>query len=343
MNNIKLLVAIVVAAFGLSAMLVGCDEALDNGEAESCSEDADCEGDDEICVDEVCIATCENDQDCEDDDICETRPDGAGDERICQEMEFEECTEDSECNEDYEYCGDHPLDEDGPDVCREHPKGQDCTVPEDCPRADEICDTAEGQCVDPDELAYYTVLIEDKTYQEDDDRCTDTSMQWDSSGAKLMYVELRDRYEGDLLSNGIWVDYEYGENTEFGTVPDIFDGTPPDYDGQCPDEETQERKDGTTIDHTFNEESVVAIGCGGWVALQFDDEDGNVIPLDESHSIWVGEYGPVCDSQWGEDWYDVSICTDQRQTEIDFATCDPPLNDEPVTGITDHPVEVLTF
>lgn len=340
------LIGIALVCFSLAFTLTACedDNGADNGEnqnGDACADDDEC-GDD-VCVNSQCVETCEDDGDC-DGQACLERPD-TGDEMICQALDEDFCDEDSDCDEDFERCEDNPTDPEGDDVCVEMPIGQSCTSQDECPRADEFCNTEAEECVQGDLPSYTTVLIQDETegfgtHPDGNDRCEDSTFGYDTAGAKIMYVELTDSSTGDIIAYGSFVDFEIAGDTFFGEVHEILNGNAPAYDGQCPDVEEFEGQN-----TNFTDSNVVALGCGGWVTVQFFD-NGSPIELNNNHTIWVGEYGPSCDDtdtfQRGNDFYDVYICGDSSQSSTDLDTCDIRLSgEEPGTEIL--PFEVSIF
>lgn len=351
------------ACLGLLLGMTACDEAL-NGEndnqpvEEGCETDEDCEGD--ICVAGACVATCEDEGDCAMDEDCLERPDG-GAEKTCQEIAYEECDEDSNCDEGYETCEEHPSDPEASDVCMPIPFGQDCTDHEDC-RADEICQN-EDVCIDPETLTYQTVLIEDMTDHPEfgTDRCDDTVYGYDTAGAKVFDIALYEEGSTDAIAYAEAIDFhvgyqgdeEDGEEAFFGNANDIFNGEAPEFEHLCPDPETFNRLDNpeTEVISTFHEDAVLALGCGGKLFVQFK-EDGQPRVLDFSHSIDVYVYGQACSAEMFEehdeevnvtqhpqsedDPYDVSICQYGGAGPIDAEDvdelCDVRLNEDPIQG-----------
>lgn len=344
-----------IALICFSFALTGCEETDGENDEENvepngeeCEVDEDC-GDD-ICVTGSCIETCENDADCN-GDFCLERPDG-GAEMTCQSLGQDPCDDDSDCDPGVETCEDNPIGDDPAMVCVEMPRGQSCDNQEDCPRFDEFCDTGAGECKEGEHEPYVTILIQDETDEfgdvddEGNNRCDDKTLGHETAGAKLMYVELTNRDTGDLIAHGTYVDFMIGDNAFFGDVTEVLDGNAPPYSGECPDVESDvEHQEGGTFDTNFTEQHIVALGCGGWVTLQFRD-NGDTIELTEDHTIWVGEFGPSCvadpgehDSQTGDDAFDVYLCKDASRSSTDLGTCeDTPLNQDPASGI--FPVDV---
>lgn len=330
--TMKRVLAGVVGTVGAAVLLAGCPE-LDNGQT-TCVRDTDC-GAGQICITatNTCEFTCNSDADCIGDEECIPRPsDGAL------------------------YCA---VDSD------EQPTGCDF---EDDPTAfcqaqlgDDDAFCLNNTCVIPgeEEDEYYTVYVEDVTTA----RCGDTTFGWPTNGSKLMHVALQDA-QGNYIAFGAAMEFYYGEGgTEdpfFGHIPDVLDGTQPNYEGTCPVLEDQPREGGGVRQGTnFHESAVVAIGCGGEVFIRFFDSAGAAIPIFDGDIIEVNEYGPFCSdvvaalpgndghtTQTGDDFYNVSVCpganVSRTQAEgifTDPATCIQ-LNSAPATGLTVHTVSL---
>lgn len=97
---------------------------------------------------------------------------------------------------------------------------------------------------------------------------------------------------GHVVGDGI----EFDGNHYGSTIP--IDGTEPDiYDG-CP--------------YDFLDDTVVCLGCEGWLAVQFVDAAGRAFALrpDAGLEIVVLEYGIQCSTGSDDDRYDVLMCDD---------------------------------
>lgn len=297
-RNVAGLFFVAVGGLGL---LAACGE-IDS--EESCTFDDDCTGG-QVCDLTVCVDTCETNEDCSGTDECVARPGGA------EGM-----------------------------VCRaaEEP-GDDCRDADFAGCADDlICDEFTGQCVPPGEETpnYYTVRINDVTDVEAPDRCDDTTYGYGTAGAKVMYVQLRDT-TGAVIAYGTAVGDDIAAGSDFINTFDVIDGAAPNLVDQCPADEAFVRGDnGNDITTNFTDQTVVALGCGGSLYVQFEDENGDLILLDESHTITVGEFGPACNdtAQTEADYYDVYICTDAGSNVSTPDNCDEvPLNAEAMTGV----------
>ncbi|RVU42562.1 hypothetical protein EA187_15335 [Lujinxingia sediminis] len=296
-RNVAGLFFVAVGGLGL---LAACGE-IDS--EESCTFDDDCTGG-QVCDLTVCVDTCETNADCSGTDECVDRPGGA-EGKVCRAAEA-------------------PGDD-----CRDADFG-------DCPDG-QVCNDVSGQCVEPGEgpAEYYTVRINDVTDVEGDDRCGDTTYGYATAGAKIMYVELKD--DSGVIAYGEAVGDDITAGSDFINTFDVIDGSAPDLVDQCPADEAFVRLDNDNeITTNFTDQTVVALGCGGSLYVQFRDENDNLIALDESHTINVGEFGPACNAtaQTSADYYDVYICTDAGSNVSSPANCDEvPLNAEAMTGV----------
>jgi len=136
---------------------------------------------------------------------------------------------------------------------------------------------------------YYIALVQDTS--SGDDACANNDPGSDISGVVL------ENDTGDAVGFGIpvWDDIlADGNNFPDSTV---LDGSPPDVgaDG-CPSD--------------FADDTVVALGCGGWVAVEFWDNAGQRVPIEDGQQIRVYEYGGVCSTGSTDDTYDIFVCTD---------------------------------
>ena len=117
-------------------------------------------------------------------------------------------------------------------------------------------------------------------------------------GSDIAGVELQSE-TGDSLGWGEIVWDELGPEANDYADTGIIDGQPADVGADdCPSD--------------FNDTTVVALGCGGWILVEFKDSAGQPVGLDATagQQIRVYEYGGVCSTGSTDDTYDVSICTD---------------------------------
>lgn len=336
MNTKWRFAAILLASLAMAFGTTGCDDAL-NGNSETntnqepdnqtpeCTDDEGCT--DGICIDSMCVETCSDaETDCEVDQECVERPDG-GDEQICEDI----------------------------------PYGQSCTENEEC-RTDEFCNTGEGVCVPTGSVSYHTVLIQDVTPDFGlDERCTDTTMGYNTSGVKVFDIIL---YSGETpIAFAEAVDFRagwHGENEEDDLVGfgddqwlNIFDGEPNDFTHFCPDETEMSFNDttGDTRNTTFRDDMVLALGCNGQLFVQLIDDTGTMRELEHGvHSLDIYVYGQECSDEWVEEWsgtdsnkpqtvddpYDVYLCEYAGGGPVNNPeeVCTVRLNADPITGHT---------
>ena len=339
MNLKRVITGLLFAGLGSMAFLAACDP-----EGTGCFSDAECLND-EICYQNVCRQRCEDTQECFLGEECSP---ARGEISVCLPAgdPGTTCARDEECAAGLEVCVDFActpictdtLDCTGNLECRERPTGgervcqaplgdqPECESSDQCPGfADgEIC--IEGECVFPG-VEYYTVMIVDQT--TDPVRCADTTFDYDTPGAKLIYIALLDA-DDNVLHYAEAIEFFDGDPAAFFGDPfDVINGEADNLEGFCPAPETFFRNNSSTeVTSNFHENGVVALGCGGVLFAQFR-VNNSPIPFDESHRIEVSAYGELCSEanpgtvrpQSIEDPYDVEICTDRSETNIDPNTC----------------------
>ncbi len=301
-----------IIAIGFLAFMTGCED-IQPGEA--CDLDDDCNIAGQICHEGTCTDSCQEDGDCiEEGDICVDRPDPEAEEGVCIPGGDDDCTDDTDCAGDLICEGGQCVD-----------PGGECTDHSDCP-GDEICEN--GTCILPG-ADYNTVLIEDRTWDTNASRCNDVTSDRPTAGAKIQWVALWDG--GTLVEYATLHDYEFGDGSDWGFPPSLFDGSDPDYGGICPGDDNEQSP--------FNEDDMFALGCEGWLTVRFADPAGGFRRIEDHHEIEVGEYGPHCNdqAQQGDEYFDVSVCSSDIGSAPIFMEdindhCDLPLNSSPLTG-----------
>jgi hypothetical protein len=204
------------------------------------------------------------------------------------------------------------------------PEGCDAD-PGSCPEGT-FC--ANNVCIDENATpppTFYTVEIRDTTTNPLS--CADVTYGYNTPGAKPMYAYLLSAGE-DILAYGTAVGANLLGETDYDAAFEIFDGSAPDYNGECPETVANyPRKDGGTVSNTnMTSDAVVALGCGGSLFLAFYD-GATRIPLRTGQQIVVGEYGPFCkadnmsDAQTRDDLYAVNVCTSTAESIFENDTC----------------------
>ncbi len=181
----------------------------------------------------------------------------------------------------------------------------ECTDNDECESG--LCNQDTGLCVDTTAPTYFTVMVRDST--TDPGRCADTTGTYNSAGTKLTYIALRDS-SGANIGYGKEIGYLLGDNSDYDDVSGILDGSAPNLTNQCVE--------------SFELDTGVALGCGGWVMVQFYNSDGERIALTEEHDVFVGVHGQYCDTRFdkdGLDKYDVALCTTVKLTDLENDTC----------------------
>lgn len=139
-------------------------------------------------------------------------------------------------------------------------------------------------------------------------------------GSDIMYVELSEPISEESTGNISYDHLEWGTavNAQFGAQSfysnlEIIDGTPPQLDADgCPN---------YPQDIRFSGETVVSLGCGGYMLVEFD------AALVDDMLLTVGEYAPYCNSDktgsfTGSDQYDVFLCPAAKDGDLDKLMAD---------------------
>ena len=139
---------------------------------------------------------------------------------------------------------------------------------------------------------YYVAAIQDTS---SGDACAESDPGSDIFGVAL------ESTTGEILGYGSVAWEEFGPEDNQYQNTGIIDGSAPDLAADdCPSD--------------FNADTVVALGCGGWLAVEFFDATDGTTPvaLDATagQQIRVYEYGGQCGTGTVVDSYDIRICTD---------------------------------
>lgn len=256
---------------------------------EECVLDDDCSFG--VCDTETgfCVETCQSDSECPRGEICDVRPNAPGTtDKVCQ------ADPNNNNNNNNNQCQDN----------------EDCNAGEAC---------VNGSCVPttPQEEIYRYIMIEDTS--SGSNSCESrTANGLKDAGSDIFAVELLDS-QGQVIGYGEAIDYKQGsgevDTTDFG----IFDGNPRNVDQrQCPA--------ATPDNSSFRVDSVVSLGCGGYLLLSFKGANGRPVNLANGMEIFVGEYAPICNknggSSTGSDRYTVNVCTDtESAANQDVRSC----------------------
>ena len=294
-----------------------------------CQEDAECvsAGEGMICVDGMCEAGCRQDDACGEGEYCD--------------LDLLECA--AQC-EDFDSC---EIGEE----CAEVERGEDapimlCVERASCADAidqDQFCEYELGvsgaACIDdicqaeaPEQLALAIQILDVSS----DAACMETRADGlGSPGADIIAVELLDA-QGSIIGYANALAHLAGEGPNDFTSSVHIDGTPQALDLQgCPE----------AIDDTrFRQDTVLSLGCGGDLIVEFLDPSGTPILLEDGMKIAVSEYAPICDIEdgdvEGQDRYGVFLCTvDEGMTQVTGDDCNFLLSEDPVGGY--HEFEVL--
>ncbi len=127
---------------------------------------------------------------------------------------------------------------------------------------------------------------------------TGTECDGTDPGSDIIYVSLEEA-DGTILGFGALVDDgTTGDNNENNLGANL-DGNPPGSTETCPD---------------FNDGTVTALGCGGFVTVEFLDDLGQRVGGGSGQQIRVFEFGTQCATGTDTDEYDIYLCTDPSNT-----------------------------
>lgn len=120
-------------------------------------------------------------------------------------------------------------------------------------------------------------------------------------GSDLAFVVLED-LDGDVAGWGRAVKAGLGEEANDFSSYDHLDGDRPDWGADsCPE---------------FRDSTIVSLGCGGYVAIEFVDENGEDVQARSGvQQIRLGEHGAQCDDGDDLDRYEVLLCPGAEQPD----------------------------
>jgi hypothetical protein len=132
------------------------------------------------------------------------------------------------------------------------------------------------------------------------------SCETSDPGSDIQGIELQDA-QGNTLGWGnlVWDGVEVVDNEQYNLG--IIDGAPADLN-----------LDGCGDSFPGN---VLSLGCFGWIAVEFLDDNGLPTPIETGHSIVTYEYGAQCVTGGASDEYSVALCDDPRVTNGDDSSC----------------------
>lgn len=191
----------------------------------------------------------------------------------------------------------------------------ECTIDADCDQGF-ACELSECvlQCNSDDECAEDEVCLRGLTTQR---RVCGIDDGNSSSGIETSYALIRDTTEGDGCATG-----EPGADIAFVLIEDLDGGIVAwgrVLDGELGEEESDYTSwahlngarpaDGADSCPALDENSVVALGCSGYLVVEFVDTNGApVTARSGEHLLRVGEYGAQCDGGTDSDRYEVLSC-----------------------------------
>lgn len=265
---------------------------------------------------------------CGDDDTSCLSDDDCGTGELCN-FETEECAFD--CSDDPDICatGETCADrtEETGSICVEDDTNNDpnnepeCEISDDC-EGEQVCE--DNACVDPCEVGDCaegfacntdTGICEEETGPSGDFRFI--RVLDDSAGADACEPSDNDPgsdlYGIELITDdgNFWAEVENADgivtdSNDFADADTILDGNPPGLDGDCPE-------------GTFSD-SVVALGCGGDVIVEFRDANDDPVFFSAGDQVVVYEFGATCGGS-DVDEYLTEVCTTTSEDDIFDGTC----------------------
>lgn len=246
------------------------------------------------CGDTALQEECTFDEDCSAGYICD------GESGFCVQT----CASNEECNAG-EICAPRASAPNGDKTCQADPNvnNGECQDNEDC-NSNEIC--INNACIvpnQPTDIYRYVQILDTSSGSSSCDSKTENGLF--DAGSDIFSATLLNS-SNEVIGYGLTVDYVEGSGRIDTTDSGILDGNPPNIDSRtCP------TSDGTS---SFRRDSVVSLGCGGYLLVGFQGLNGQLVNLDNGMKIEVGEYAPFCNknggSTTGTDTYIVNICLD---------------------------------
>lgn len=301
MKTFQRMMAIFLIAAGTAGLAVACGSSSKS----ECLADSDCASG-QLCdsVSGSCKFSCTTDTDCASGEICVTRSSNDGTAICITDTGNTTNNGTNTCNADAD-CATGQTCDNG--TCTGGTTAQ-CQTADDC-TGDQIC--TDGTCTTPT-ASYSYVQIADVTDTTSDKLCV--SPNTNDPGADIFGVSLdhagQTYWATSLYSDNIKATDESGNTNEHADASSVLDGAAPDLTDNCPTE-------------GFSA-SVVSLGCGGSVLVDFEDASGNSIVLADGDTITVYEYGGTCQSSPSseQDQWEVSIC-DATLNDVFGGTCNP--------------------
>lgn len=316
MKTYQRLMGILLVAMASAGLFAACGDNADT----SCIADSDCAVG-ELCdsVTETCATECTTDAECAPGEICVDRAEQDG--SIC--IADSGCTTDADCasgetcNTDTGTCeaSSCTTDADCPNGTCNTDTGQceaaGCTDNSDC-ASDQVCNSDTGMC-ETISTSYYFANIMDVSPTDSDALCISPSDE--DPGSDLFGVSItRTDGNGDTVeywantmsADGVKATDEDGDTNANTDAFGIINGDAPGISGTCPD--------------SFSDTTVVSLGCGGNILVEFVDADNNRIELMDGDTLNVYEYGGVCSSQTEQDEWQVELCT-ATENEVTGGNC----------------------
>ncbi len=141
-----------------------------------------------------------------------------------------------------------------------------------------------GECAIASTLPSYVFQIRD--------RSEDPSCDLEAPGSDILGVQLFDR-DDVLIGHGEYVGSYKAQNINAAEEFEAQDGTSDFALGSCP----------------ASAEDAISLFCGGWIAFQFRDANGERLEMRSGWKVQVYEFGATCnDARQAGEWYQARIC-----------------------------------
>lgn len=238
----------------------------------------------------------------------------------------EECTFDTDCSAGYICDGEEGFCVQTCATSAECNAGEICQPRASAPNGDKTCqadNTSTGECEENEECNSNELCINNvcEPINEPQDvyryiQILDTSSgasSCESKSANGLFDAGSDIFSATLLNSdnevigyALATDYNAGTGRVDTADSGILDGNPRNLDARsCP---AAEGGSG------FRSDSVVSLGCGGYLLVGFQGNNGQLVNITNGMRIEVGEYAPTCNSSGGDsagsDRYVINVCLD---------------------------------
>jgi Cys-rich repeat protein len=276
---------------------------------------------------------CTTDADCAEGEVCNTET------SACETPTPSGCAKDSDCTVEGERCLDIT---DGTGTCRAPANCREQADPDgfcNAMTAGQVC--RDMMCVTPAPTTEFRyILIKDVSTGEAACKSTAGVPRKPDPGSDIMWASL-DNADGEEIGFGKAVKFVQGttQTTEPNGYPNattVLSGSMPTLDNNgCPS--------GDGDNNRFNPNTVVSLGCGGELFVEFIGTNNMVVLIENGFAVSVGEYAQFCNAAGGDamgsDRYEVYLCETNIGAMPESSNCTVKLTAMPLGGIM-APVKV---